>query len=64
MIIRSEYKNAHLTDSKTTLLSQDFEELLDQKDRLIKKLQRQIKSLETSQKGSVVTYIEKKKRSV
>lgn len=32
---------------------QDFEEQLDQKDRLIKKLQNQIKSLETSQKGNV-----------
>lgn len=33
---------------------QDFEEQLDQKGRLIKKLQNQIKSLETSQKGSTV----------
>lgn len=33
---------------------QDFEEQLDQKDRLIKKLQKQMKSLETSQRGSFV----------
>lgn len=35
---------------------QDFEELLDQRDRLIKKLHSQIKSLETSQKGSITDY--------
>lgn len=32
---------------------QDCEEQLDQKDRLIKKLQNQIKSLESSQRGNV-----------
>lgn len=36
---------------------QDFEEQLDQKDRLIKKLQNQIKSLETSQKGKVLACV-------
>ncbi|XP_076588859.1 unconventional myosin-Vc isoform X2 [Chaetodon auriga] len=37
--------------SRLTAENMDFEELLDQKDRLIKKLQNQIKSLETSQKA-------------
>ncbi|KAM4572314.1 unconventional myosin-Vc [Odontesthes bonariensis] len=37
--------------SQLTAVNMDFEELLDQKDRLIKKLQSQIKSLETSQKA-------------
>ncbi|XP_030586985.1 unconventional myosin-Vc [Archocentrus centrarchus] len=37
--------------SLLTAENMDFEELLDQKDRLIKKLQTQIKSLETSQKA-------------
>ncbi|XP_071752785.2 unconventional myosin-Vc [Centroberyx gerrardi] len=55
-------KRQHLTESETkTRLNQeasrltaenmDFEEQLDKKDRLIKKLQNQIKSLETSQKA-------------
>ncbi|XP_026166817.1 unconventional myosin-Vc [Mastacembelus armatus] len=37
--------------SRLTAENMDFEEQLDQKDRLIKKLQTQIKSLETSQKA-------------
>ncbi|XP_054588949.1 unconventional myosin-Vc isoform X1 [Nothobranchius furzeri] len=37
--------------SRLTAENMDFEEQLDQKDRLIKKLQNQIKCLETSQKG-------------
>uniref|UniRef100_A0A7N8XGD1 Myosin VC n=1 Tax=Mastacembelus armatus TaxID=205130 RepID=A0A7N8XGD1_9TELE len=41
--------------SRLTAENMDFEEQLDQKDRLIKKLQTQIKSLETSQKGTDVT---------
>lgn len=39
--------------SQTLLFFQDFEEQLDQKDRLIKKLQNQIHSLVSSQKGNV-----------
>uniref|UniRef100_A0AAX7SX08 Myosin VC n=1 Tax=Astatotilapia calliptera TaxID=8154 RepID=A0AAX7SX08_ASTCA len=38
--------------SRLTAENMDFDELLDQKDRLIKKLQTQVKSLETSQRGS------------
>ncbi|XP_041853672.1 unconventional myosin-Vc [Melanotaenia boesemani] len=37
--------------SRLTAENMDFEELIDQKDRLIKKLQSQIKSLETFQKA-------------
>ncbi|XP_026221899.1 unconventional myosin-Vc isoform X1 [Anabas testudineus] len=37
--------------SRLTAENMDFEEQLDQKDRLIRKLQNQIKSLETSQKA-------------
>ncbi|KAM9376468.1 unconventional myosin-Vc [Pholidichthys leucotaenia] len=37
--------------SRLTAENMDFEELLDQKDRLIKRLQNQIRSLETSQKA-------------
>ncbi|KAM9351640.1 unconventional myosin-Vc [Symphorus nematophorus] len=37
--------------SRLTAENMDFEELLDQRDRLIKKLKNQIKSLETSQKA-------------
>uniref|UniRef100_A0A7N9B0G3 Myosin VC n=1 Tax=Mastacembelus armatus TaxID=205130 RepID=A0A7N9B0G3_9TELE len=42
----------NMTVTNCLFISQDFEEQLDQKDRLIKKLQTQIKSLETSQKGT------------
>uniref|UniRef100_A0AAX7UXW9 Myosin VC n=1 Tax=Astatotilapia calliptera TaxID=8154 RepID=A0AAX7UXW9_ASTCA len=38
--------------SRLTAENMDFDELLDQKDRLIKKLQTQVKSLETSQRGT------------
>ncbi|KAM9753749.1 unconventional myosin-Vc [Menidia menidia] len=37
--------------SRLTAENMDFEELLDQRDRLIKKLQSQIKSIETSQRA-------------
>ncbi|XP_039882835.1 unconventional myosin-Vc [Simochromis diagramma] len=37
--------------SRLTAENMDFDELLDQKDRLIKKLQTQVKSLETSQRA-------------
>lgn len=44
----------HATNNKrnTYFLLQDFEEQLDQKNRLIKKLQSQIKCLEISSRGS------------
>ncbi|KAF7656344.1 hypothetical protein LDENG_00042780 [Lucifuga dentata] len=41
--------------SLLTAENMDFEEQLDKKDRLIKKLQKQIKSLETSQKAKETT---------
>lgn len=43
--------------SKFFFFFQDFEEQLDHKDRLIKKLQNQIKSLETSHKGRVMAFV-------
>lgn len=41
--------------SQLTAQNMDFEELLDQRDRLIKKLQRQIKSLEMSQRAKQIS---------
>lgn len=48
----SECIRAPTTSRNIIFLLQDFEEQLDQKDRLIKKLQSQIKCLEISSKGS------------
>uniref|UniRef100_A0A669F4F5 Myosin VC n=1 Tax=Oreochromis niloticus TaxID=8128 RepID=A0A669F4F5_ORENI len=53
--------------SRLTAENMDFDELLDQKDRLIKKLQTQVKSLETSQKGSAAApapHVNKKIESI
>uniref|UniRef100_A0A671VMH3 Myosin VC n=1 Tax=Sparus aurata TaxID=8175 RepID=A0A671VMH3_SPAAU len=46
--------------SRLTAENMDIEELLDQKDRLIKKLLNQIKSLEVSQKGKACAFKVKK----
>ncbi|KAM3608516.1 uncharacterized protein V6R79_000398 [Siganus canaliculatus] len=52
LLMESEAKRKLREDtSRLTADNMDFEELLDQKDRLIRKLQSQIKSLETSQKA-------------
>lgn len=52
---------AQLSDSSGIISSesvffQDLEEQLDQKNRLIKRLQNQIKSLEASQKGETAKH--------
>ncbi|KAM8890735.1 unconventional myosin-Vc [Spinachia spinachia] len=52
LVMESEAKNKLRQEtSQLTAENMDFEEQLDQKDRIIKKLQNQIKSLETSQKA-------------
>uniref|UniRef100_A0AAQ4P2D2 Myosin VC n=1 Tax=Gasterosteus aculeatus aculeatus TaxID=481459 RepID=A0AAQ4P2D2_GASAC len=60
LLMESEAKNKLRQEtSQLTAENMDFEEQLDQKDRIIKKLQNQIKSLQTSQKGSAVVSIPK-----
>ncbi|XP_054476812.1 unconventional myosin-Vc [Anoplopoma fimbria] len=52
LLMESEAKNKLRQEtSRLTAENMDFEEQLDQKDRLIKKLQNQMKNLETSQKA-------------
>nr|XP_040017639.1 unconventional myosin-Vc isoform X3 [Gasterosteus aculeatus aculeatus] len=52
LLMESEAKNKLRQEtSQLTAENMDFEEQLDQKDRIIKKLQNQIKSLQTSQKA-------------